>query len=302
MERVPIVRTKGFDPTETGGYGLLDEMSIAELRERVEFQKLQREQDVVQKREENLKLKEEGVQKIMDEAAKIQEAREARRLNNEAKRDQKARDKEAFEVKLKAAKDKGLVEVYEKINKKKKDKKQEEERLAKELKEIKLQRQYLNANAAMVEEMRYKELEAGGERKVRNAQNDRLVDQCKLGSIKVKDETVRALNARETVVEKLEYDRGYQERLTTQKRENEVIHKGVLEYKSDMHERQSRFEAEAKQTKLKRNPFNAKINEQSLANATKVRDRKEGRIEEEMDMLADNFSGGGDIEDKLLAE
>lgn len=39
---------------------------------------------------------------------------------------------------VKAAKDKGLVEVYEKINKKKKDKKSEEERLAKELKEIKL--------------------------------------------------------------------------------------------------------------------------------------------------------------------
>jgi hypothetical protein len=32
------------------------------------------------------------------------------------------------------------MEVYEKINKKKKDKKQEEDRLAKELKEIKLQR------------------------------------------------------------------------------------------------------------------------------------------------------------------
>ena len=32
------------------------------------------------------------------------------------------------------------MEVYEKINKKKKDKKTEEDRLAKELKEIKLQR------------------------------------------------------------------------------------------------------------------------------------------------------------------
>lgn len=36
---------------------------------------------------------------------------------------------------------------------------------------------------------------------------------------------------------KLEYDKGYSERLQTQKRENEVIHKGVLEYKSGMHER-----------------------------------------------------------------
>lgn len=127
----------------------------------------------------------------------------------------------------------------------------------------------------MVEEMRYKELEAGAERKVRNNQNDKLIDQSKVGSIKVKDESVRAKNARDSVMDKLEYDKGYQERLTFQKRENEVIHKGVLEYKTDMHERQHLFEQEAKVTKQKRNPFNAKINEQSLQNATKVKERRE---------------------------
>ena len=129
----------------------------------------------------------------------------------------------------------------------------------------------------MVEEMRYKELEAGAERKVRNNQNEKLVDQCKLGSIKVKDETVRATNARSQVMEKLEYDGQYQDRLQTMKRENEVIHKGVLEYKSDMHERQAKFAEESRISKLKRNPFNAKINEQSLANATKTREKKSAR-------------------------
>lgn len=95
------------------------------------------------------------------------------------------------------------MEVYEKINKKKKDKKTEEDRLAKELKEIKLQRQYLNANKAMVEEKAWKELEAGAERKVRNAQNQRLIDQCKINEIKVKDETISATNAKNEVLEKL---------------------------------------------------------------------------------------------------
>lgn len=76
LEKIPIVRMKGFDPTETGGYGLLEEMSIAELRERMEFNKRKDEQDTNYKREENLKAKEESANKLMDEAAKIHVARD----------------------------------------------------------------------------------------------------------------------------------------------------------------------------------------------------------------------------------
>jgi len=50
LEKIPIVRTKGFDPTEAGGHGLLEEMSIAELRERIEFNKRQMEQETEMKR------------------------------------------------------------------------------------------------------------------------------------------------------------------------------------------------------------------------------------------------------------
>jgi hypothetical protein len=67
----------------------------------------------------------------------------------------------------KQIKEKNLSEAYGKINKKKKDKKDEDDRLAKELKEIRLNRQYMNANAAMVEEKAWKELEAGAERQIK---------------------------------------------------------------------------------------------------------------------------------------
>lgn len=73
--------------------------------------------------------------------------------------------------------------MHGKIEHKKKEKREEEARLAQELKEIRLQRQYLNANAAMVEEMAWKQLEAGKERQIRNNQNEALIEQCKVNAI-----------------------------------------------------------------------------------------------------------------------
>merc|ERR1711893_234143 len=98
----------------------------------------------------------------------------------------KQTDAQNLANKQKDAREKGLLEAYEKINQKKKEKREEDERLAKELKEIKLQRQYLNANAAMVEEQAWKQLEAGKERQIRDNQNERLIDQSKSNEIMVK--------------------------------------------------------------------------------------------------------------------
>ena len=86
----------------------------------------------------------------------------------------------------------------------------------------------MNANAAMVEEKAWKELEAGAERQIRNNQNDRLIDQCKLNGIAVKDQTVRADNMKNEVTAKLIGDKGYKERLEVRKKENEMLHKSTL--------------------------------------------------------------------------
>ena len=80
LEKIPIVRTKGFDPTETAGYGLLEEMSIAELRERIEFNKRKLEQDTESKRQANLAKKDAEADHLLETAHKIQEAREKRKV------------------------------------------------------------------------------------------------------------------------------------------------------------------------------------------------------------------------------
>lgn len=157
-----------------------------------------------------------------------------------------------------------MIEVYDKISEKKRKKKAEEERLAKELKEIRLQRQYLNASKAMVEEKAWKELEAGAERKVRNAQNQRLIDQCSTNEIKLKESMIKANNNKDIVKTKIETDKDYQAKLQTKMRENEVLHKGDLESKSIKHAAQKEFGDELKKKTIARNPYTQKINKQSI--------------------------------------
>lgn len=85
---------------------------------------------------------------------------------------------------------------------------------------------------------------------------------------------MQAENAKQSVLSKLEYDRGYTDRLNTRKRENEVLHKNTLEYKATMHEKQQHAENGLKEAQKKRNPFVAKVNEQSLAKATIFRQKQ----------------------------
>lgn len=86
----------------------------------------------------------------------------------------------------------------------------------------------MNANAAMVEEKAWKELEAGAERAIRNNQNDRLIEQSKLNGIGVKDQTVRATNKKNEVMDKLMIDKAYEDKLSIRKTENELLHKNTL--------------------------------------------------------------------------
>ena len=71
----------------------------------------------------------------------------------------------------------------------------------------------MNANAAMVEEKAWKELEVGAERAIRNNQNSKLIDQSKINGISVKDQTIRAENKKNEVVDKLQIDKAYDDKL-----------------------------------------------------------------------------------------
>ena len=74
--------------------------------------------------------KEQEATRLMEETAMIEEARKRRKAQNDARRLKKENDQASLAAKTQAAREKGLLEVHGKIGKKKKEKAEEEARLA----------------------------------------------------------------------------------------------------------------------------------------------------------------------------
>ena len=76
LEKLPIRRQKGFDPTETPGYGFLEEMSLVELKERLALQKKMLIDEINSKKEENKLKMQERADDLINKALIIQENRD----------------------------------------------------------------------------------------------------------------------------------------------------------------------------------------------------------------------------------
>merc|ERR1712025_1209315 len=87
-----------------------------------------------------------------------------------------------------------VIEASEKIKKKKNQKREEEARLRRELKEISIKRQFLQANAEMMEIKAHGEQQKGLEREAKDRQNNLLLEQKKKNEVKSKEQTIRREN------------------------------------------------------------------------------------------------------------
>lgn len=202
LEKLPVKRTKGFDPTETPGLGLLEEMSLVELRERLEIQKRMHAEEIESKREENKLKMEERTEILMEKANVIADHRDRLRNQNEIERKEKKEAKIAREKLLQDIHEKSLFEVKNKIETKKDKIRKEDEIFEKKIREIKLQRQFLQLGRAAVEEKAFKQIEDGLERKINDRQNQDLIDQQKKETVQWNDVKLRYQAAKDDVYQK----------------------------------------------------------------------------------------------------
>jgi hypothetical protein len=196
LEKLPIRRTTGFDPTETPGYGLLEEMSLVELRERLALQKRMHLDEIKSKKEENKLRMQERADELVNKAQIIQENRDRLRNMKEIERKAKKDAIIAEKARIKAQREKSLFEVKQKIENKKQKLKREDEIFQKKIREIKLQRQFLQLGRDAVEFKQFKQIEDGVERKINDRQNQDLIDQLALEKIKWVDVKIRHTDAK----------------------------------------------------------------------------------------------------------
>merc|ERR1719247_2879854 len=121
LERVSVVRPVTFDPSEPPRHGVLEEMSLAELRERLSMEKARREREVEVKRlniieEKNLKVKD-----IAGKADQCSRIREMAREESEIRREKLLKQKEEEAKGRQAVREKSVLAAQEKIAAKKRE-------------------------------------------------------------------------------------------------------------------------------------------------------------------------------------
>lgn len=242
IERVSVLKTSPFDPSEPPLKGLMEEMSLSELRERLKMLKAKEAAEIELKRDRIIEKKEEKQHEIFDKAANLGKIR---RLAHEEgvvrKAETKRREAEEERQRI-LIREKCTVEAADKIKAKKKARADEEARLKRELKEISIKRQFLAANAEMVEKKAHAEQQGGLEREAKDRQSIKLLDQARLNQISKREHTIRVGNKAREREEYKEMQHAVTERLEAAKVDDAQLREEVRTAKKGAREFQNALE------------------------------------------------------------
>lgn len=170
LERVPVEKFKMFDPAEPPCQGLLEEMSLAELRERLALVAARQQKETEDKRELLLEKKEQKQQELNEKIETLAKIRDKAKVEAEQRHAEAKRKKQEQEEMVARHREKAEQEVALKIQLKRQRKREEELRLKKELKEIAAKQQFLVSGAEQQKAKMAADIIAGNERDLRARQ------------------------------------------------------------------------------------------------------------------------------------
>ena len=174
LELVPRKRETQLDPTYTPQIGLLEEMSLAELRERLTIVEEQRVEEESEKRSKILTAKQEREADLANRVKRLAGMRERAAAEATTKRDAFKAEAAAAEEGRKERLADAQIKVQEAIEAKRHVRQAKEAELATELKRIKLKNQFLEADKEAVERKKSESQQAGEQREIMERQRNKL--------------------------------------------------------------------------------------------------------------------------------
>jgi hypothetical protein len=223
IERVSVLKAQLFDPSEPPRKGFMEEMSLAELRERLKMLQAADEKELEDRREKNLERKDMKQSALLEKAQNLSKVRDQARSEANARAERIMAKKREEEEQRERIREQCIIEASEKIALKKKQKREEEARLRRELKEISIKRQFLQANAEMVESKAHGEQQKGLDREARDRQNNLLIEQKKKNDVKAKEQVIRRENRDQYISDLKTIRRDVDARLTQAKADHTAL-------------------------------------------------------------------------------
>jgi hypothetical protein len=171
---VPRKRVKALDPTYTPQFGLLEEMSLAELRERLMIVEEQRQEEEESKRGKILIAKQEKEADLAQRVKRLGGMRERAATEAASKREKEKAKERSVEGERRERLADAQLKVQQTLETKRAQRMQKEAELAAELKRIKIKNQFLEADKEAVERKKVESQQAGEQREIVDRQHTKL--------------------------------------------------------------------------------------------------------------------------------
>jgi hypothetical protein len=170
LERVPKKRVIAFDPTYVPPVGVLEQMSLAELRERLATAEEERKAEEAKRRQKIVEAKRSKEEDLKGRIARLSAMRDLAAGDSQRRAEAAKRAEAEAEAARAARLAEGQAQVHAKLEAKRAARLKEEARLAAEVETIKIQAQFLGSDREAVEKKAHLSMREG-------AQHDALARQ-----------------------------------------------------------------------------------------------------------------------------